>query len=525
MRQQHDEVKQHEELRRAYPVVMTLSPLERPLSVADRLSDMVAWDAVPPTARVAVIDIGSNSVRLVIYGKNGAYPSPLFDERSNCRLGANLDSTGKLADDRIAVALKTIARFAAIIKAMQVDTVYPVATAAVRRADNGDAFKIPAETVLGQSIQVLSQHEEATYVSRGLTLNIPEASGLVADLGGGSIEIAELKKGEVRNAISLNYGHLSNVDEAEITAALETVDWIRRARAKQLFGVGGSFRALGLAFFAREKYPLPVLHGTKIGNKKVLALCDGFASETPNLEGVPMARQNTMPMAATIIRALIRLSGVKRLVISGTSIRDGVIAINELKPAQRADFLLAISQEIASASGRFAGTSEALKTLMRPLADLGTPESKRLVDVACNLSDICWHEHSDLRGDIAARRVLGLAVNCMTHKERVWLSVALYHRYVGLKENKPRPRNLDSLLGHRHVVEATTIGLALRFALIFSAGTAGHLEYISLQCTPGKITLLVADAARELFDAACKRRFEVFAASANCTAHVCFATK
>ena len=117
---------------------MTLSPLARPLSVADRLSDMVAWDAVPPTARVAVIDIGSNSVRLVIYGKNGAYPSPLFDERSNCQLGAGLESTGEIATDRIADALTKIARFAEVIRAMQVDTVYPVATAAVRRASNGD---------------------------------------------------------------------------------------------------------------------------------------------------------------------------------------------------------------------------------------------------------------------------------------------------------------------------------------------------------------------------------------------------
>ena len=124
---------------------MTLSPLARPLSVADRLSDMVAWDAVPPTARVAVIDIGSNSVRLVIYGKNGAYPSPLFDERSNCQLGAGLESTGEIATDRIADALTKIARFAEVIRAMQVDTVYPVATAAVRRASNCEAFKIPAE--------------------------------------------------------------------------------------------------------------------------------------------------------------------------------------------------------------------------------------------------------------------------------------------------------------------------------------------------------------------------------------------
>ena len=101
------------------------------------------------------------------------------------------------------------------------------------------------------------------------------------------------------------------------------------------------------------------------------------------------------------------MSGVKRLVVSGTSIRDGVIAINELKPEQRADFLVAISQEIALATGRFAGASDALKNFVLPLALVGSKASQRLINVACNLADICWHEHSDLRGDIAARRVLG----------------------------------------------------------------------------------------------------------------------
>lgn len=132
-------------------------------------------------SRVAVIDIGSNSARLVVYEKNGRYPTPLFDERSNCRLGAQLDETGYLKQDRIDATLITVERFASIIRAMDVSACYPIATAAVRRAKNGDAFSLPAEEMLGMAIQILSQEEEATYVSRGLTLNIPDADGLVAD--------------------------------------------------------------------------------------------------------------------------------------------------------------------------------------------------------------------------------------------------------------------------------------------------------------------------------------------------------
>ena len=499
---------------------MSISSPSKSVTLHERLSDIVAWDAVPPTSRIAVIDIGSNSVRLVVYGKNGAYPSPLFDERSNCQLGAGLDVTGMLADDRIADALATLTRFSAVIKAMNVDACYPIATAAVRRATNGDAFTVPATAILRQTVRVLSQQEEATHVARGLTLNIPEASGLVADLGGGSIEIVALKKGEIQHAVSLNYGHLSDASEEEIMAAMTAVEWIATVGAKQLFGVGGSFRAFGLAFFARERYPLPVLHGVKIPAAKTLAYCDGFVADQPNMTGVPLARHGTMAMAAKIIRALVGISGVKRLVVSGTSIRDGVLAMNELSPSQRADFLVAVSQEIATTSERFAGVSAALKQFLRPLALCSNAPKRRLVDVACNLADMCWAEHSDMRGDIAARRVLGLPVNCMTHKERVWLSVALYHRYVGQKLNKPRPGRIDSLLSKRQTAEAVTVGLGLRFALIFAAGTVRHLSHIRLHADAKTLTLIVDPVARDLLDTQCQRRFEAFANSAGCVAKI-----
>ena len=154
-----------------------------------------------------------------------------------------------------------------------------------------------------------------------------------------------------------------------------------------------------------------------------------------------------MPVAAKIVRALLKVSGVKQFVVSGTSIRDGVIAINELNDTQRADFLLAVSKEIAGSRSRFTGVSEALKILIQPLTRLNPePAFERLTEVACNLADICWNEHRDIQGDLAARRIIGLPVNCMTHKERVWLGVALFHRYVGTKQNKPQPKELAALL-------------------------------------------------------------------------------
>ena len=475
-------------------------------------------------SRVAVIDIGSNSVRMVVYEKNGVYPSPLFDERSICRLGEHLDKTGELSNDGINYALLTIRRFATLIHAMKVETVYPIATAAVRRASNSDKFTVKAEQMLRKSIKVLSKWEEATTVSRGLTLNIPEATGLVADLGGGSLELIDLKRGEILNSASFNFGHLSSVNAKSVSDAITSKKWIKKSKAKQLFGIGGSFRALGSAFFAREKYPLPVLHGTKISCRKVLSICNSLRKEEPDMTGIPLARQKNMPVAAEIICGLFETINVKRLVVSGTSIRDGVIATNVLNSQQQADFLLAMSKEICANNTRFEGLSDSLKVLLSPFLALNpSPEFARLVEIACNLADICWREHSDIRGDRAARTVLGLPVNCMTHKERVWLGLVLYHRYCGVKKNASRPLELEKLVSSQNRAHAVTIGLALRFALIFAAGTVDHLREIRFKLSTKLMTLTVSKTAQPLFDEACARRLSTLAESAQCKPEVVFA--
>ena len=477
-------------------------------------------------APIAVIDIGSNSIRLVIYASGGRYPFPLFNERSNCRLGEGLGEDARLQPDRIQVALAALSRFARIMSAMGVTTVHAVATAAVRRARNGDEFSGPAEAIIGKPIQVLSQLEEAHFVSRGLTLNIPEASGLVADLGGGSLEVVELERGAVLNSTSFNFGHLSTVSQEEIGAAFDKAPWLAGGRTDRIYGVGGSFRALGLAYIEQTGYPLPVLHGLRVPGDEADNLLAAFCRESPDMSGVPLGRQKTMPMAALIMRNLLERSAAGRIVVSGTSIRDGLIADRELGAGDRADFLQVVCQEISRASHRFAGVPEALVELLRPLfrrnesdddptAERNRARYERLLEAACFLSDMCWNEHEDVRGDLGARRVLGLPVNCVTHKERIWLATAIYHRYVGRKTNKSRPPELSAILGRRRRAEATTIGLGLRFALTFSGGTAQDLQKLRLSHDGKVLTLHVDPSGVPLVDSHAKRRFFQLAQSAN----------
>ena len=482
-------------------------------------------------APIAVIDIGSNSIRLVIYASGGRYPFPLFNERSNCRLGEGLGEEGLLQAERITVSLAALSRFAGIMKSMGVAAIHAVATAAVRRARNAAEFTGPAEVILGQPIAVLSQREEAHYVARGLTLNIPEATGLVADLGGGSLEVVALEDGQAHQSTSFNLGHLSTVEAAEIDQAFAAVPWLAARPGTRIFGVGGSFRALGLAYIEQTGYPLPVLHGLRIPADDAGNMLSAFCRNDPDLSGVPLGRQKTMPTAALIMRALLHQSDAERLVVSGTSIRDGLIADLELGAVDRADFLLVVCQEISRASHRFPGVPGALVALLRPLfrprdnqaadeVDNDRKRFDRLLEAACFLSDMCWNEHEDVRGDLGARRVLGLPVNCVTHKERVWLATAIYHRYVGRKTNKSRPTELSVLLSRRRRAEATVIGLGLRFALTFSGGAAQNLEQIRLSNDGTTLTLHVGAGCAALVDSHAMRRFQQVAQSASLEADI-----
>ena len=467
--------------------------------------------------RVAVIDIGSNSIRLVVYASQGRYPFPLFNERSNCRLGEGLSADGLLAADRIEIALQALARFAVILRNMEIETIYPVATAAVRRATNASDFTVPAESILGQPIVVLSQTEEAHFVARGITLNIPGASGLVADLGGGSLEVVELNQGVIEHSISFNFGHLSEVSAAEIDAALASAPWIATAKAKRLYGVGGSFRALGSAYIDQVHYPLAVLHGLTIKREKADRLLAAFSADEPDLAGVPLGRRKTMPQAALIMRRLATVAAVEKIVVSGTSIRDGVIAEHELTEDARADFLTAIAVEISKTSPRFDGVPAALNRLLHPLLwrDAKPERAGRLLYLANLLADLCWNEHEDIRGDIGARRVLALPVNCVTHTERIWLATAIYHRYVGIKTNKSGPTELKYVLKETLRDQAVTIGLAMRFALMFSGGIKSCIDYLTIELVDDRMILNVAAEGADLIDNHARRRFEQVAQSAG----------
>ncbi len=235
----------------------------------------------PPKYRpVAVVDIGSNSVRLVVYDGLRRSPTPVFNEKILCGLGKGVAITGKLAEGGIVRALAALRRFRALAKQIGVKQVFAVATAAAREAQNGQAFIESAEEAIGVGINVLTGKEEARYAALGVIAGIPEADGIVGDLGGGSLELIDVQDGKLRDGITLPFGPLRLIDMSggSIARAKEIVDeYLDKPRyskteGRTFYAVGGTWRNLARLHMAQNKYPLHVLHHYTMTRQQAAAL-------------------------------------------------------------------------------------------------------------------------------------------------------------------------------------------------------------------------------------------------------------
>ncbi len=440
--------------------------------------------------KIGVIDIGSNSIRLVIFDKYGRYPYPLFNERITCKLGYGVQQTKMLQKDRIDHALETIGRFSKIVKSAGLGSIHVIATAASRQAINASEFLEPAEMLLGCKIRVLSGKEEASLVARGLIANIPKADGIIADLGGGSLELIRVQKGEVKDTLSLNFGHLSDIKNNDFSNYLKKLNWENNKGKNYFYGVGGSFRALGMAYRYKKKYPIESLHGLTLSMSKTKRILNKIIKNNGILKGIPSSRKETMSNAAKIMNIVLNETQTKNIMICGTSVRDGVVLESLASSKFKKDPLLTTCKEIAKRTERFSGLSKSLEKLLKCLIAIGDKKDlKRLLKAACLLADISWNENINSRAFRATERILLLPVNSITHRERAWLSRALYFRYARQFEMKKFPFDFKSILNKEDLFTALVVGLALRFAMTLSAGLPELIKNIQLDINSENLTV------------------------------------
>ncbi len=459
-----------------------------------------------PTRR-AVVDLGSNSVRLVIYEGDARNPLSIFNEKAVMRLAKGMTKTGKLDKEAMRQTATVLHRYAAIARAMGAAPFEVLATSAVRDAENGPDFaaRMMAE-IPDMRITILSGGAEAALAAEGVLCGIPAADGVLGDLGGGSLELVRLDAGRVGAAATLPIGVIRLGDRAGqdlvkaraiVTQALDEVPFMKAAAGRDLYLAGGAFRALARIHIAQTGYPLNMVHHYTIGREEArdLAGVIGEASRKliERMPGVPRRRIEDLPYAALILRRLLRASGVERVVFSANGLREGWFT-RLLPPEVRAeDPLLAASRDLTRGSLRNAGLPPALITWTSPVFPAETGAQRRLREAACWLSDIGSHEHPEYRPEQAFLRILRQAGVGLDHHARAFLALTMALRYEA-PVDAPYLAPARSLLDMHAARRAETLGIALRLAYTLSAGTPALLAGTALTIAPGRLILSLAEA-------------------------------
>jgi exopolyphosphatase/guanosine-5'-triphosphate,3'-diphosphate pyrophosphatase len=470
-------------------------------------------------ARVGVVDIGSNTVRLVVYDVPTRLPIPVFNEKSQCRLGAGLGQTGRLSADGVVEALRTLRRFAHLARAMDVGRLELVATAAVRDASDGIDFIEAVERETGLHVHVLSGAEEARLAAVGVLNGTPDADGALADLGGGSLDLVGLEQGEVGAFATLPLGHLRLAEEsggdraaaaALLQAHLASVEWLSAVNGRNLYCVGGSWRALARIFIDQTHHPLHVVDHFSIGFFEARRLADllaGLSRATlQKLPGIDSRRRDSLPFAAAALAVLIERAAPREVVFSAYGMREGQML--ELLPetVRSQDPLISACESQAERTGRFAMHGEEILEWMTPLFADERAGERRLRLAICLLSDIGWSEHPDYRAAHAFHRVLRVPYPGLTHCDRAEMALAVLVRYGG-GDDEPMASALHALLDERRRGRARRTGLALRLAHTLSGGAPRLLPQTRLRVDEEALRLSVPGDRGPYVSEAVERRF------------------
>ena len=460
-----------------------------------------------PARDVAVIDIGSNSVRLVLYRLEGQAVWPLFNEKVLAGLGRDLSATGRLSPEGVVAAMKALRRFAAVLEGVRPEHVLVAATAAVREAEDGGEFceRVAAET--GLIIRVLSGEDEARYAAMGVANGAPGADGVSADMGGASLELTRIDAGRVGKGVTLPLGAFSfGAKGFDGRKVRETAD--RRLgrvapqfAAPRLYAVGGAWRSLAQVHMALSAYPLKVVHQYSIPAREARDTARFLARQSKGsldaMPGVSRKRAETLPYAAIVLEALIDHLGLEHIEFSAWGVREGLLYDWLADRVSDADPLLAGCAALGARQGVSPALPGSLQGwihgLMQPLEPIfSTERDGQLVAAACNLADLGARLHPDHRVELTFDQVLRAPIPGQSHAERCFLAAAINARYGG-PASTPEPATIERLLGEEARKRARVLGLAIRLACDLSGRSPNLLANARATVDGGALRLTASE--------------------------------
>jgi exopolyphosphatase/guanosine-5'-triphosphate,3'-diphosphate pyrophosphatase len=472
--------------------------------------------------RTGIIDIGSNSIRLVVYQGPARLPAILFNEKVMAGLGRGVSANGAIDAKALDVALVALARFAAVAREMEVSRLRTVATAAVREASNGREL-IDRARAIGIEVELLSGDQEAVMAGEGVLSAIPDANGIVGDLGGGSLELVRVRDGAVHDRVSFSLGVLrlgalrakgGRSFDRHVSGLLEAAGWTGRGAGLPLYLVGGSWRSLARLDMNLHQYPLPIIHQYEMTpaavtrlNRTLSHIGKGKLRSLPNISA---ARAPTLSDAAAVLGVLLKHLWSNTTVVSSFGVREGLLHA-ALRPAERAqDPLIVAARDEGRRLGRFAEHGDLLDQWIAPLFKGEDADLARLRHTACLLADVGWRANPEFRAERGTEIALHGNWVAIDAHGRSLVAQALFTSLGGGTES---PDPMPALAPAAELKRAMIWGLAMRLGQRMSGGIAGPLQRSRLELTNDTVTLFLDRGDAVLYSDTVERRHNALAAA------------
>ena len=476
-------------------------------------------------ARVGVVDVGSNSVRLVVFDGAARSPAYFYNEKVMCALGRGLGETGRLNPEGRLRALSAMRRFAALADRLGIETLMAVATAAVRDAQDGPDFRAEVERETGVKLWVIDGEEEARLSAQGVLLGWPGSFGLVCDIGGSSMELADLAEGRVGKRLTSPLGPLKLGEVKGGRKALRShvagimddlFDRMGGETGKRLFLVGGSWRAIARLDMERRDYPLHVLHEYRMTARDVArtaaTIRNGDLRDLRARCGISDARMSLLPVAVQVLEELLRSFRPKDITVSSYGIREGMLYERMPAELRERDPLIEACRFAEAKDARLPGFGRTLYDFVAPLIPRADWQKARIIHAACLLHDVSWRAHPDYRAEVTFDYATRANLGGLKHSERVYLGLALMYRYASKRDAGPYAALLG-LLREAEQKEAKVLGRAMRL---------GAMLWMQADERPGRLVwqprkkileLRLSEHARALFGEVAEARFKALVAA------------
>ncbi|EKF20287.1 Ppx/GppA phosphatase [Nitratireductor pacificus pht-3B] len=440
-----------------------------------------------------MIDIGSNSIRLVIYEGVARSPTMLFNEKMLAGLGKGIVTTGELDPEGVTRAVAEFRRFRALSEQAGAQALHVLATAAAREARNGPDFIHRAEDILGTEIHVLSGRQEAKYSAYGVMSGFHRPDGIVGDLGGGSLELVAVEGQSMGDGITLPLGGLRLREMAGNSVAkgtriarreLARADWLKEGAGRPFYCVGGTWRNLARLHMLETGYPLEVMHHYELGIEQSADFLKRVAAgvdKMPSIERISKNRRALLPYGAAVLQEIIRSAQPSRIIFSALGVREGYLYSLLSEEERASDPLISAAEELAILRSRSV-------THARELADwsgsafeaLGIEETEdeaRYRRAACLLADIGWRAHPEYRGTQSLNIIAHGSFIGIDHPGRAFIALANLFRHEGLFNDALSPQ-MRELATPRYLERARLLGGILRVVYLLTASMPGIIPQL-----------------------------------------------